>query len=104
MPSRAEIKRLERELVTQGKIIEAGWVALRLMAIPPDAPDCQIDEMRNAFFAGAQYLYFTLISTVDPGDEPTKADLERMDKIEAELNAFIQDYQLRHFPAEGGVQ
>jgi hypothetical protein len=56
MVDRDALQRMERELADKGKLIEASWVGLRLACIPLDAPDIQIEEMRNAFFAGAQHL------------------------------------------------
>jgi len=52
MADRAYLERLSRELTDKGKLIEAGWVSLRLAAIPPNAPAVQLQEKRNAFFAG----------------------------------------------------
>lgn len=103
MADRSHLKRLERELADKGKLIEAGWIGLRLAAVPDDAPAVQLEEMRNAFFAGAQHLFASIMSVLDPGEDPTTADLTRMSNIQDELDAFIQDFQLRRFPAEGSA-
>ena len=87
--------------VDDGKIIEAGWLALRAQAIPSDAPQIQLDEMRQAFFAGAQHLFSSIMSMLDPESEPTERDMRRMDSIDKELRAFINDYMLRHAPTQG---
>lgn len=42
-----------KKLADDGKLIEAGWVGLKLAAIPADAPQVQVDEMRLAFMAQA---------------------------------------------------
>ena len=60
----------------------------------------QLHEMRLAFFAGAQHLFASIMSVLDPGSEPTDADMERMSNIDTELRAFIQDFELRHLPTE----
>jgi hypothetical protein len=78
-----------RKLTDEGRLIEAGWVALRLAAIPSDAPQVQIDEMRKAFFAGAQHLFASIMSILEPGDEPTDKDLERIGQINAELDQYV---------------
>ena len=52
-----EIEKLTKDLTDKGQLIEAGFVALRHMAIAKDATDEQVDEMRSAFFAGAQHLF-----------------------------------------------
>lgn len=101
MVDRAYLQRLSRELIAQGKLIEAGWIGLRLAAVPPDAPTVQLEEMRNAFFAGAQHLFSCIMTILEQGEGPTDADLAAMDQIDAELKTFINDYQLRHCPAEG---
>jgi hypothetical protein len=95
MADRAFLQRLERELVDQGKLIEAGWVLLRRAAIHPDAPAEQLTEMRMAFFAGAQHLFAALMDILEPGEEPTEADLKRMNMINDELGAFLEKMKLR---------
>jgi len=101
MADRAHLQRLERELVDKGKLIEAGWIGLRLAAIPDSASATQLEEMRNAFFAGAQHLFSSIMSIMDPGEEPTEDDLRRMGSIQDELDDFIEKFELRHFPAKG---
>lgn len=103
MVNRQYLERLSRELVDEGKLIEAGWVSLRITALPADAPAVQLEEMRNAFFAGAQHLFTSIMAFLDvaAGDEPTEDDLRRMTLIDAELQAFINDYSLRRLPSEG---
>lgn len=90
------LRRLERELVDKGKLIEAGWVGLRLAAIPEDAGKTQLEEMRNAFFAGAQHLFSSIMGVMDDDREPTEADLARMGLIQTELDGFIRDFSKRH--------
>jgi hypothetical protein len=86
---------LAKEYVDKGLIIEAGWQSLRIMAVPPDAPEIQIEEMRNAFFAGAQHLFASILSILDPGEEPSECDLKRMDLIHKELQKFLKDYEYK---------
>lgn len=103
MADRAFLQRLERELVDKGSLIEAGFVGLRLAAIPLDASAVQIEEMRNAFFAGAQHLFSSIMTILEPGTEPTAKDLERMDLIDRELKKFINDFTLRHTKVGGSA-
>lgn len=103
MADRAHLEQLSRELTDKGLLIEAGWVGLRLAAIPFDAPALQIEEMRNAFFAGASYLYSSIMTIMDADREPTDADLARMEKIDAELKAFIGDFELRNLKTRGSA-
>ena len=62
-----DLQNLEQRLLDQGRMIEAGWIGLRIAAIPADAPPLQVEEMRNAFFAGAQHLLICIMRVVDPG-------------------------------------
>jgi hypothetical protein len=95
MADRAFLERLSRELTDQGKLIEAGWISLRLAAVDPQAPALQLDEMRMAFFAGAQHLFSSIMTILEPDAEPTDKDLERMDLIDKELKRFITEFELR---------
>lgn len=87
---------IAKKLIADGRLIEAGFQGLRVMAIPDDAPNIQVTEMRMAFFAGAQHVWGTIMNVLDPGDDPTPADLIRMDKIDAELRDFIDEFSRQH--------
>lgn len=107
MPTKKEIQTLAHELSKrlsdQGRLIEAGWIGLRAMAVPPDAPEVQVNEMRYAFMAGAQHLFASIMGILDPGEEPTDADLRRLDLIHNELEAFRKEMELRHGRPEGSA-
>jgi hypothetical protein len=101
---REYLRRFERELVDKGKLIEAGWVGLRLAAIPDGAPKIQLEEMRNAFFAGAQHLFGSIMGILDDDREPTEADMKRMSLIADELETFAKDFSKQHgikWPSDG---
>jgi hypothetical protein len=83
-----DLQELHRRLSDTGLLIEAGWISLRIAAIPKDASQVQLDEMRKAFFAGAQHLFATIMTVLEPGEEPTEKDLRRMDLIDRELRKF----------------
>lgn len=88
---KAVIDQITRQATDQGSVIEAGWLSLRAMAIPATASDIQVSEMRKAFFAGAQHLYASIMSILEPGAEPTEKDMKRMELIDAELRAFVEE-------------
>lgn len=94
MADRAHLERLTRELANNGKLIEAGWVALRLHAISLNAPPIQLYEMRLAYMAGAQHLFSSMIGMLDPEPEETPDDMRRMDLIHAELKDFSKELEL----------
>lgn len=95
------VGKLCRELVDKGKLIEAGWISLKLTTLPADAPQIQLDEMRNAFFAGAQHLFGSIMGILEPDAEPTENDLKRMDLIDKELKEFIGQFSAKHIKPEG---
>jgi hypothetical protein len=102
MISRTEmLEALSKRLADEGKLIEAGWVGLQLAAVPADAPQVQVDEMRMAFMAGAQHLFASILTILDPGEEPSDADMRRMDLINKELAAFRDELELRVTRAQG---
>lgn len=90
-----------KKLADDGKLIEAGWVGLKLAAIDPAAPQVQVDEMRLAFMAGAQHLFASIMGILDPGTEPTEADMRKMDLIAAELDKVRGEMAARYYPTKG---
>lgn len=90
---RAAVEALSKSLADDGKLIEAGFVGLCAMAMPPGAPLHQRSEMRKAFFAGAHHLFTSIMSILAPGSEPTAADLRRMTLIHEELQRFGAELQ-----------
>jgi hypothetical protein len=98
------LTKLSKELNGQGKLIEAGWLGLRVACDLEDAPAIQLEEMRNAFFAGAQHLFSSILTIMDEDREPTPADLLMMDHIQRELDGFIADFAKRRVPTTGGLQ
>jgi hypothetical protein len=101
MADRQFLEQLTKRLVDEGKLIEAGWVSLRIHTLPLDAPPVQLENMRNAFMAGAQHLFASIMTVLDPGAEPTEADLSRMDVIHRELETFGKELELRVTRAKG---
>jgi len=88
-------------LTDEGKLIEAGWIAMRIACIPDNASEIQLDEMRKAFFAGAQHLFASIMVVLDLGSEPTDKDMERMNRINDELSQFAEEFKLRYAPPAG---
>lgn len=84
--------------VDRGHIIEMGFATMVAAMYPgwQDMPKQQLDDLRSAFFGGAQHLFGSIMGMLDPGSEPTDRDMRRMDMIAHELNAFIEDYKQRH--------
>lgn len=84
--TRADIDALTRKLVSDGRLIAAGFLALRLQIIPLDAPKAQVDDMEFAYLAGAQHLWASVFAALDSGTDATPGDMSRMASISRELD------------------
>jgi hypothetical protein len=91
-----DAEQLTKDLNDRGLIIEAGWQGLRMVAYPHGGSAQQMQQLREAFFAGAQHLFSSIMTVMDPGEEPTMQDLERMRKISDELQSFLRQFQAVH--------
>lgn len=103
MADKSHLERLTVELTDKGKLIEAGWVSLRVACGLVDAPPDQLREMRMAFFAGAQHLFGSIMTILEPGEDGTEADFRRMDLISQELDGFITEFAREHIPTRGSA-
>ena len=68
--------------------IEEKWHSYRRDVIPDGAPEVQLTECRRAFYAGAAGLMNLVVGGMSDEPEPTQADLDMMDELKAELDAF----------------
>lgn len=102
-PHEKAMQELTRRLTDEGKVIEAGWVGLRAMWLSPDTPEHQVADLRKAFMAGAQHTWSSMMTMLDPGEDPTTADLSRMGKIQGELDAFGAELARDHYPTRGSA-
>ena len=93
--------KLTERLVDEKNIIHGGWLGYRLHVLPDDASEVQVSETRQAFFAGAQHLFASIMNVLDSEVEPTERDLRRMGFIHQELESFIRDFENQH-PIEKG--
>lgn len=91
-----------KKLADDGKLIEAGWVSLRKVWFPEDAPPEQIKDLRWAYMAGAQHVFSSLLVIMDEDRDPTPADLRKMELIHNELEAFRIEMEMS-LPAEGNA-
>jgi hypothetical protein len=78
-----------RQLTDKGKLIEAGFAVLHYTSIPDGVSPYQVADMRYAFFAGAQHLFASLMSILEPGTEATEADVSRITIIQIELEEWV---------------
>lgn len=103
LDSKDGMAELSQRLTDHGKIIEAGWIGLRIACIDASAPEIQVNEMRMASMAGARHLFSSVMTILDPGDEPTDADLKRMELISNELDEFGRSFELRFGKTSGSA-
>lgn len=94
---------ITKELTERGKLVEAGFAVFANFVIAKDAPPLQLSEMRLAFMAGAEHVFSSIMNMLDPEDEPTEADLRRMDMIHKELDEWRGRISERVDPAQGSA-
>lgn len=96
---------LTHELVRRGELIFGGFAAYcRLRKVDVDAP--HMPALHDAFMAGAEHLWSSIMATLDPGVEPTAADEARMDAIGREVEAWRAKQAsafARVFPTKGSA-
>jgi len=90
------IEAITREIIDEGRIIEAGFAFYKIAVMNPNAGTDQIIETRRAFFAGAQHLFACIMSVLEPGSEPTDNDMHRITQIHEELNRFIVELKSKY--------
>ena len=66
------------------------WDSFARAVLPKDAPAVQRQEMRRAFYAGAQGILHGVIAAFAPESEPTDEDLQVMANLEIELSEFAE--------------
>jgi hypothetical protein len=71
-------------------VIEAEWKEFCLACFG-NLSEQQYIDLRRTFYGGASALYFALMKMLDPGAEPTDADLAKMRAFHVELTAFNED-------------
>lgn len=104
MADRQFLLQLSKRLADDGKLIEAGFLSLRAAAMAHDAPPIQVEEMKMAFMAGAQHLFASIMTILDPGVEETLDDLRRMSLIAKELEDFGKVLELRVGSQRGAAE
>jgi hypothetical protein len=85
--------RPRREPETYPPTIAGEWASLSDAIFNDETSEVQRTECRRAFYGGAASLFRLIMSQSDAGDEPTKADLDRMSGWSGELDAFSADLE-----------
>lgn len=80
---------LTHKLANEGKLIAGGFAAWCLTRkVDPASADADLLLAHDAYMAGSEHLWTSIMATLDAGIEPTDADLKRMDLIHAEIEAW----------------
>lgn len=79
--------RVAKEWADKGQLIEGGWEVLKRFSLQDCGP-VQLDEMRKAFFLGAQHCYASVIGMLEDGQDPSEKEMDRMMLLHQELDAF----------------
>ena len=66
------------------------WDKFARTVVNPNAHPTQKQEMRRAFYAGAQGILYGVIAAFAPESEPTDEDLQMMANLEIELSEFAE--------------
>jgi hypothetical protein len=83
--------------------IAAAWESYQAEVLR-GAPDIQHSEYRLAFWAGAATLFYAIMKHgLDPGEEPTDADVAHMAAIEAEIHRFAETFDAEVMKRRGNL-
>ena len=72
-------------------IVERWWLEFEQAVIPKAASEVQRSEMRKTFYAGVNAFIRASVARFDDGRQPTLADMQWMDAVNAELDAFAAE-------------
>lgn len=75
------------------KVLENEWNLYRTLVMPKTVSEIQHSESKQAFYAGAGCLFHAIMRILDPGTEPTDADLQKMSDLNDELDEWLSRYQ-----------
>lgn len=64
------------------------WERYSEKVLPRGAGEVQVTETRRAFYAGGTALFYAVMAMLEPGSEPTEADMRAMTALRDELDAF----------------
>lgn len=70
------------------KHIKSGWDGYRTICVPVAASATQVEETRQAFYAGAAVLLKVLIAGLSKGRKSKPEDLQMLADVQRELEEF----------------
>lgn len=75
--------------------IDRAWLTWKMLAIAADADELHSRDCEMAFKAGTATLFWSIMKMLDPGEEPTDADLEKMADLSREIEDFTKTFDQR---------
>lgn len=84
--------------------INAAWRSYRDLVLQGRGSEAEQADCFLAFWAGAATLFYSIMDCLDEGDEPTAADLKRMDNIHNEIKRFDKTFDAEVLKRHGGQQ
>lgn len=69
------------------------WDQFARAVLPKETSAVQRQEMRRAFYAGGHAILFRLVAVLAPDTEPTAEDIQVLEDIYQEMNAFGEAIQ-----------
>lgn len=72
------------------QLVAEQWDQFARSVLTEGTPPVQRQEMRRAFYAGAQGVLFKVIAAFAPESEPTAADVQIMEDVHNELQEFAK--------------
>lgn len=72
--------------------VDAAWRSYMANILPRNASSTHLKETHLAFYAGASILFYAMLNMLDPGAEPTEADLKKMSALDDEIGAFARTF------------
>lgn len=97
----AAARKVAQQFADKGIVIQGGFIAYCLAnQITNEAARLRA---KDAYYAGAENLFMTIMGTLDPGTEATPLDLMRMDGICQELTTWQKEQELKFTSPEGNA-
>jgi hypothetical protein len=93
---------ITRALANEGRLLEAGWQVYRLLCLRMPPNEIR-DDLREAFLAGCEHTFTSMIGMLDSGEEPTEADLHRMSMLHTELEPITKTLRLKYGRTAGSA-
>lgn len=80
----------------RNKFISRAWDSYRRLVVPEAAGETQVNETKQAFYAGAVMLYEAIMQASERADESPGEDIRFMQGLENELHEFGEKFDAKY--------